>query len=512
MNESKLLARPRPGHAAAAWLPGLLACMLIVAGTCLPWAGGACRAAQVRESKDARSEVRELLAGYGIDQSCLDALIDRRPLDNDERETLYRILFRIPQIAPQLVHRWCQHEVSWSQVTEQPASHRVEFFHLTGTVTKVEADTLIPELAERFNFRRFYRVTMRLSDAANPVLVCARAIPEAWNPLLEHSATIDQPCSLCGMFLKVGRPTEPYPQWVFAANRIAWHPDSVDPRLGVTNDDVLLAGLGVDVGLLGQVRDRTRLVSQDRECFYQLLWAMDKPDWPATAPPVANIDIPGLLRDPKAQRGKRMMVRGGARRALRILVNDPDVRQRFGIDHYYEIDLFVPLDPPLELVDRDHRTRSVYGSYPVTVCVRHLPDGMPQGENIHEEIRVQAFFFKLWAYQKGGSDATGGRATEPGGNTPRLAGKGLQLSPLLVGRQVQWIRPPTSVSPCPGLVLGGLFAAAMVALCYRLWRSDRDHRQVERTFPAGGLAPNDDELSADADSGSHGNDGQPREE
>lgn len=436
-----------------------------------------------QETNTGTSEVRDLLARSGIDQSRLNSFLDGRPLDSDEHETLYRILFRIPRIAPELVQGWSLRPDSWSQVIENPDAYRGEFFRLSGTVTEIDVDTMIPEVVDRFGFSHFYRVQMRLDNTDSPALIAARVVPEAWTKSPRATATMGQRCAVNGMFLKVGDDTGPAPQLVFAADRIAWHPDRIEPRLGIEADHVLLGDLGMDVGLLSEVKDRARIVNEDRECFYQLLATVEKQPLSAQLIEAPGIKIPQLLVDPKPSRGMLFTVHGGARRAIRIRVDDPDVQARFGINHYYELDLLVPLETPLQLVDRDDRSSSTYGSYPVTVCVRHLPKGMPVGEEINEEVRVQAFFLKLWAYRTHEDVAPRESAT---------GRKAVQFSPLLIGRQPQWIRRTVASNPYPGLVFGVVFASAMVVLCYRVWKSARDDRALHKAIRSQEFASDED--------------------
>ena len=269
----------------------------------------------------------------------------------------------------------------------------------------------------------------------------------------------------------------------FTEEMSARNTDQIVRRSGIDADHALLGKLGMDLGLLSEVKDRTRIVNEDRECFYQLLWTVEKQPRSAKPSEAPGIDIPRLLVDPKASRGELFSVHGRARRAIRIRVDDSDVQARFGITHYYELDLSVPLETPLQLVNRDDGSSSTYGSYPVTACVRHLPQGMPVGEAINEEVRVEAFFLKLWAYRTGEAVAPRENSTE---------GRALQFSPLLIGRQPQWIRRTVASSPYPGLIFGAVFATAMAVLCYHVWKSGRSDRAAHNAIRSRRFAPDAD--------------------
>ena len=121
----------------------------------------------------------------------------------------------------------------------------------------------------------------------------------------------------------------------------------------------------------------------------------------------------------------------------------------------------------MQLVDGSDQSSSIFVSYPVTVCVRQLPKGMPVGEEINEDVRVQAFFVKLWAYRTQENGSVG---------QPAMEDRAIQFSPLLIGRQPQWLRRRVATSPYPGLAIGVIFAAAMATLCYRVWKASRNDR------------------------------------
>jgi hypothetical protein len=82
-------------------------------------------------------------------------------------------------------------------------------------------------------------------------------------------------------------------------------------------------------------------------------------------------------------------------------VQDPDVRARFGIDHYYEIDLLIPLGDRTLKFGKDAQDKAaVYeNEFPATLVVRQLPPGLSVGENTHQLIRADGVFFKIWTYK-----------------------------------------------------------------------------------------------------------------
>lgn len=150
------------------------------------------------------------------------------------------------------------------------------------------------------------------------------------------------------------------------------------------------------------------------------------------------------------------MLTGHVRRALRVRVDDPDIRRRFGIEYYYELYLY---------------TDDSQGN-PLVFCVRELPEGMPTGEgpDYMESVTVPGFFLKSWAYASGQTLAD---EIDPKGEPPSL-----QVAPLLIGRAPIWHQTePADSSPVWGAVGGGLFVLILLAVWLWLWRRSKDDRR-----------------------------------
>ena len=93
-------------------------------------------------------------------------------------------------------------------------------------------------------------------------------------------------------------------------------------------------------------------------------------------------------------------MRGICRQAVEVLVKDPDIQSRFGISHYYQLVVCVPLEDTIKLVSQDDEEDPVYfADYPIVVCVRELPKGMPEGSKISEVVQVTGLYFKLYQLQ-----------------------------------------------------------------------------------------------------------------
>ena len=173
----------------------------------------------------------------------------------------------------------------------------------------------------------------------------------------------------------------------------------------------------------------------DREAFYQMLHALGKPEaakLKATGPD--PLDPVPLLKAPEEHHGEVLRVRGRVQRVMKVPVEDADIQRRFGIKHYYEIDLFLPLGDTSLRFGKDPKGEKnpVYGNtFPVTLIVRELPPDLPEGENVRDVVRADGVFFKVWTYRSKYTDKfnqlqpalmflaaqpDGRRATEPRAN------------------------------------------------------------------------------------------------
>jgi hypothetical protein len=275
-----------------------------------------------------------------------------------------------------------------------------------------------------------------------------------------------------------------------------------DPRFGIS----MLGNLGVDVGLFDDVQPRGRLRAEEREAFYQIMQAVGR-FAPSVYVDIARVTLPAvqeeweqkldnerdpkrgalakavvgraneghysvapLFNEPENQIGRLIIVEGRARRAVRVEVGEKpsggqsDVARRFGIDHYYELEVFTD----------DSQ------NYPLVFCVRSLPENFPTEGVVDVPVQVAGFFFKDWLYRTrhSGNDDEVEEGQSTGGRP--------QYAPLLIGPE-----PTVLATPEPGnrgtsqLIGGAIFLIALasiwgVALCFA--RGDRRFKQ--RTLAA----------------------------
>jgi hypothetical protein len=259
-------------------------------------------------------------------------------------------------------------------------------------------------------------------------------------------------------------------QLLLAAIRVAWHPGT------------LLGELGMDVGLLDEVRDRSAL--DERECFYQMLAAVDRApagrieragrenlaknrdllermarnrelgpqrraavERALTRAQEGADDVVPLFNEPADERGKLLVLPGEALRAVEIRVDDPDIVKRFGIDHYYEV----------EIVTVDSQNN------PIVCCIVELPADMPLGQSIHENVRITGFFLKTWAFDTP--------------KTAAAAARRQQLAPLVIAKSIEVITPPT-LAP-PGAAFAALVVAGILTAVAATWYVRRGDRRAK---------------------------------
>ena len=235
-----------------------------------------------------------------------------------------------------------------------------------------------------------------------------------------------------------------------------------------------LGNLGFDVRLFDQVpvsriideelakhdEDTNRLMFKfteaDYEPFYSLLRAISEtpPGWLEEEAKKLHARTPFRVTDlfnrPAETRGKPVLLHGFVKRIRLIPVADTE--SLFGIDQYYQMELF---------------TVQSRGN-PIVVCVRSLPEGMPVGSSndFSELVTVAAVPYKLWIYE---------------------TQKGPHYAPVLVGRSPVWHPKLTRKHP-PELVT--VFSTTVFFTLILLWfacrswsRRNRKRRATPRPRP-----------------------------
>jgi hypothetical protein len=332
-------------------------------------------------------------------------------------------------------------------------------------------------LAELYEFAGYYRVTFDIESAPYQAHIYTRRIPAAW----AIGKPLDERAAADGLFLKLGDASLAEPNLVFAAGRVAWLPDRADPDHHVGQPQIELAQLGIDFGLFDEVREGNGRTLQDvdREAFYQVLNALTQPGADrlrGTGP--EPIEVVPLLEKPGEHHGEVLPVRGTARRILKVPVRDRDIQRRFGIDHYYEIDLFLPLGDTTLKFGKDQADPVYSNGFPATLIVRRLPPGLDEGERIVQTVRADAVFFKVWSYRSAYAEKFGK----------------VQPAPLFLAAEPQIVVPEQQSHVVVNVLVGTAFGLAIGVVGIVLWwfrRSDRAYDAARREAAAAKAAPPD---------------------
>jgi len=152
-------------------------------------------------------------------------------------------------------------------------------------------------------------------------------------------------------------------------------------------------------------------------------------------------------------------------------VNEKDVNERFGIDHYYQVDVFVPLGNlviQLRKPQTGKDTPTFTTSFPVTVCALRLPAGLRESENLSEDVIIPAVFFKVWSFR---SAYVG--AFEAGQRQP---------SPMFVAKMPQLVTHAGGGNSYVAIAACLILLAALLGLSYGLWRGERKDNQLRRRW------------------------------
>lgn len=227
----------------------------------------------------------------------------------------------------------------------------------------------------------------------------------------------------------------------------------------------------IDPDILRPVRDRTYLIPEsEREAYYQVLQharRVDAQNLQAAAREhrlsrIRQAARPGvrddllerpetfpvfvdLFRNPEEYRGKPVTLRGYARKLISYPADDPN---EHGIETLYEAWIF---------------TEDSQGNPAVVVCTE-VPDGMPRGDNINEQVSVTGYFFKMYGY--------------PARDTTRVA-------PMILADRLVWYpaRGPAAWRPSPVVYAStGAGVLGLIAVVWWLSRGDRQfgRRRIER--------------------------------
>ena len=413
---------------------------------------------------------REMLDIMQVDASQRKHFRDDRSID-DEVETLGRILFRLPRFAQVDVDRWTKTIDDLTAMQTNTDSYRFEMFDLRGEVTDFRVHHVIPENVPRLGFREYFSVAIQHDKTES--IIYTRTIPQKWLDAIERKPA-GETIRAQALLLKRNVNEKGEPQLIFAASRLNWHPSKPSGLFVTTQDQVLLGQLGMDIDRLSDLTQRSKMTANDRECFYQALSAVQhaEPEQLARLGK-QEFDIARMIQHPESVGGELYTLHGVARRAIMIRVEDSDIRERFGIDHYYEVEVFIPMKRQVRFLDPNEpedKEGKVFTDYPFVICVPELPPGMEQGDDIRVPATFSGFFLKLWAYET--AFMSDGRA--------RTAKPRLQQSPLFVGPTLTvgelYVPRKSQLS----LYIASLFVGLLLFIWLLMWRSSVQDKQATK--------------------------------
>jgi hypothetical protein len=447
------------------------------------------------------TQFRRLLDLAGWNAARFATLQKNAPPTEDDRQQLAELLWRLRTFdGPQLTD-WARAGASFATVAAAPVEHAGQLVALTGRVTKAQRRVLPADLAKRLEMPTYVECEMTLDGGVGVATLITARVPKAWL----KTESLDEPAAAAGVFIQLLPSTEGPPHGLFVSREIAWHPAT--PREPIISlGKSVLGAAGVDIGQLDSIRQRRAITGDEREAFYQMLDAAGRlganqltrfaqqdlssvqARWAAEAKQLAEAKSPDrarlrlaqdverhaargtysvapLFNDAANQVGSLVTLDGTVRRVTRIDVgtspdgSPSDVARRFGIDHYYELDVFT----------EDSQNN------PIVFVVRELPPGFPTGDGLHEPVRISGFFFKSWSFQSR-------RANLPVEAEDHAPENLRQFAPLLIGRgPIMLQQPEPSRIESFGLIAAGLFVLVLGAVWAAGWWLAREDRRFVRS-------------------------------
>jgi hypothetical protein len=414
------------------------------------------------------SEESLLLEGLGFNAALLGRFEAGKPAADDDRAAQISMMAALRQVAQLDLDRYAQTPAKPAELGE---SSQGRLRHVRGKLKSIkpieltddEVGRLYPELDNLKSDdprRRLFLSEVTADDGGPSVSVVSMRMPSQLVP----RDGLDERVAVQGLLVKnAGTAEAPHP--VLYARRLAWYPRTP------------LGDLGMDYSLY----DDVRLVAQDlkleRETFYQLLSTMRKADQAALfAAATANYDaaekeftVVPLFNDPASTRGKLVTLVGTARRAIAVVVNDPDIVERYGITKYYEVAIFT----------------SDSQQNPILFDLLELPPGFPEGENIHVVVKIAGTFLTGFYYKRDPTPDERLRNIDPEQQkAPLLIGKGLTVVPQRVPQSYfEWIFAMTVTAAFLALVVG----------VWRMTKGERRTREIlqKQMAPPPGTSLND---------------------
>lgn len=406
---------------------------------------------------------RELLGDVTEEQVL--SIRDHIALNQIDQQLFARLLFRIPQFGLDNLLRLsaANADVELAELARNSGFHRLKILKVEGRARQWERRRLVDEVGELFDLSIYYKVKIVTEDQQNVIVYC-HSIPDAW----KETPDINEQVSFEGLYVNFTLSQEMESILNFIADRVRWMP-SRRSELVTRQGPALLGSAGFDLGLLDTLpeRNRKQFDDEDTETFFQLLAAVEviansrnAPDW---ADEVPAFDLIEVLRSPEKYHGDLSIIPVQIRNITRVKVEQAYIRERIGVDEYWQLDGFVKFDSSVTYKDEDGKPGAVFKEkYPVSLCVHRLPAGWKAGSGQHYTATFPAFFYRLWAY--------------PSGYQSQFSEEALQQSPVLFALDPVRVEASPSQVNWTAIILVSILGVGLITLwtSYYVGRARKD--------------------------------------
>jgi len=398
----------------------------------------------------------------GISASVSFDTKDDLPLD-PQAKTAVSMLYRLRKASPSTLDRFAafSKDVSLTQARDETIDFRFWLFRFPANLTKIQKVPIAGAPQTTDSIGHLYRCTALATDSTGssiPCTILTRSIPSQ----LPLETEINTPIQVTGFLycralvrtsVEAGPADQPtdanQPTLVFIADHFAWFPKTAS----VANKQmVALASTGFDVAQLDQVKscNGKALGAKDADAFYQMLATVGATN---ELPPA--IPIKSVIAKSTENIGARVELTARCRTCTRVKITDPDKRERYGIDHFYQMFVFPELDQAIVLTENtpDGPAKAVYKRFPVTICATRLPAGLSPEDINGNAISIDGTFFRIWKY-----DA----------EINRQANISATISPLIITQDIEVIETASWMNHLVTWVFGGI--AALIAFMYAYHR------------------------------------------
>ncbi len=345
------------------------------------------------------------LSGFSISESFE---IPDKQLLNLDAPIVKKLLYRIKGTSPQSRKEYSRFSVDleWDDIVQKTEDYRLWVFDRTATLTRIERhrfNNLSPDEEIKSVFVCHCQTKEKNDSGATKFITLARTMPSS----LKLNVTLNQPVRMTGFLLStvsdMDEKSAPLP--VFVADRLAWYPNRVSAVVNAAH--VRLARHGVDIGLIDHIRQNNtkRLGNKDAEAFFQFISAVENMDVAVENASNVKLGFAKLMRNANSNFGHYARVHGVVRTCSVIPIQHADIRERLGINKYYQLMLFPDLDGAKVVIENKDGKQLDYRKFPVTICCTELPSGLKPQDMERKQFEIEGYFFRFWKYQSDKTDA-----------------------------------------------------------------------------------------------------------